>query len=202
MKTVQIAPHEMNKRLVRFNTLTPRSQILKDRTGIPSEVNEFFSADRNYTLMAPAVDDKANSSITSTAAIAGGDAGNAISVSLAFCEPGGGPQLHAHLNTVEAFFCLKSRFAISWGDEGEHSVILEPYDFLPVPKGVMRTFTNIGDAEGALLVIIQGNKGEFRDVTHPSIVADMVRERWGEEMLATIKAGGRLFVEDAAQAAE
>jgi len=200
MKTVQITPAEMETRTVRFGKLTPRSQILKDRTGVPPEVSEFFSADRNYTLMAPKMG--ANSTISSTAAIEGGDAGDAISVSLAFCNPGSGPQLHAHMNTVEAFFCLKGRFSISWGDRGENETVLEPYDFLPVPKGVMRTFTNIGDEEGALLVIIQGNKGEFRDVINPPIVADMVRERWGEEMLERVKVGGRIFMDDTAQAAE
>lgn len=200
MKTVQITPAEMEQRLVRFKSLTPRSQVLQTRSGVPAEVNEFFSADRNYTLMAPKMGE--NSTITSTAAIEGGDAGDAISVSLAFCAPGSGPQLHAHMNTVEAFFCLKSRFAISWGDEGENEVVLEPYDFLPVPKGVMRTFINVGDEEGALLVIIQGNNGEFRDVTHPPRVARMVRERWGDEMLAKIKESGRLFIEDRVEGAE
>lgn len=200
MKIVDISPADMEKRLVRFKALTPRARMLQQRTGVPAEVNEFFSADRNYTLMAPAMD--ANSTITSTAAIFGGDDGNAISVSLAFCNPGGGPQLHAHSNTVEAFFCLKSRFSITWGERGEHAVILEPYDFLPVPKGVMRTFTNIGEEEGALLVIIQGNKGEFRDVTHPPQLADYVAERWGEDVLAKVKEAGRLFQDKPAEAAE
>ena len=195
MKTVQISPAEMGQRLVRFKDLKPRSQILKDRTGVPPEVSEFFSADRNYTLMAPAMD--ATSTITSTAAIAGGDCGDAISVSLAFCRPGSGPQLHAHMNTVEAFFCLKGRFSITWGDRGENEVVLEPYDFLPVPKGVMRTFTNVADEEGALLVVIQGNRGEFRDVINPPQVADTVRERWGDEMLAKLKESGRIFMDAA-----
>lgn len=200
MKTVQITPEDMNKRLVRFSKLTPRSKLLQAAEGIPTEVNEFFQASANYTLMAPKEGEQ--SEITSTAALDGGDAGNAISVSLAFCRPGDGPQLHAHANTVEAFFCLGSRFRITWGDEGENEVILEPYDFLPVPKGVMRTFTNVGDEYGGLLVIIQGNKGEFRDVTHPAIVAQAVRERWGDEMLATLKAKGRIFLDDTAEAAE
>ena len=200
MKTVDITPEAMNERLVRFRSLTPRAKLLQAREGVPAEVNEFFSADRNYTLMAPAMG--GNSTITRTAAIEGGDAGDAISVSLAVCDPGGGPQLHAHLNTVEAFFCLQSRFSITWGDAGEHEATLEPWDFLPVPKGVMRTFRNIGDEEGALLVIIQGNKDEFRDVIHPPLVARMVRERWGEAMLQKVKEGGRRFIEDEAAAAE
>jgi mannose-6-phosphate isomerase-like protein (cupin superfamily) len=200
VKTVQITPAEMQARHVHFKSLKPRSQLLQSSEGVPAEVNEFFAADRNYTLLAPKMGE--NSPITSTAALAGGDHGDAISVSLAFCGPGSGPQLHAHMNTVEMFFCLKSRFKLVWGDEGENEIVLEPYDFLPVPKGVMRTFTNIGDEEGALLVIIQGNKGEFRDVINPPIVADMVRERWGEEMLATLKKHGRLFIEDVGEAAE
>lgn len=191
MKTVNITPAAMEQRLVRFKSLKPRSQMLQDRTSVPAEVNEFFAADRNYTLMAPAMDE--NSMITSTAAIAGGDAGNAISVSLAFCEPGSGPQLHAHMNTVEAFFCLKGRFSVTWGDDGEHAVELDPYDFLPVPKGVLRTFTNIGDEEAALLVIIQGDKKEFNDVQFSPLLADTVRERWGADVLGKLQDSGRLF---------
>ena len=38
-------------------------------------------------------------------------------VTIAECEPGNGPGLHRHLNTVENFMCLSGRFEIAWGDQ-------------------------------------------------------------------------------------
>jgi mannose-6-phosphate isomerase-like protein (cupin superfamily) len=127
------------------------------------------------------------------AALTGGDAGDAISVSVAVCSPGNGPALHAHLNTVEAFFCLSSRFAIEWGPRGEQVIVLEPWDFIHVPKGVVRTFRNVGESEGALLVIIQGRRDEFDDVVNAPYVGEQIADRFGPEMLEQIEASGRRF---------
>ena len=115
--------------------------------------------------------------------------------------PGSRAALHAHLNTVEAFFCLSSRFAITWGDRGEHSIVLDPWDFIHVPKGVVRTFTNVGTSDGALLVIIQGNRNEFNDVADPPYVAEQIAERFGSETAAKYVATGRYFGDPAAKVA-
>ena len=109
------------------------------------------------------------------------------------CRPGNGPSLHSHDNTVEAFFCLSSRFAIEWGERGEESIVLEPWDFIHVPKGVVRTFRNVGDVEGALLVIIQGPMNKFNDVVNPPYVAEQIKEQFGPEMLDSLAANGRYF---------
>ena len=191
MRSVDVSQEEMEARHVRFQTLTPRSQTFASTTGIPAEVNEWFAADRNYTLLAPALSH--GSPITKHSALRGGDWGDAISVSIAICKPGSGPQLHMHANTVECFFCLKGRFDLKWGDDGEHSVVLEPWDFLPVPKQIMRTFVNVSDEEGALLVIIQGKKSEFGDTMHSPEAAQYVSDRWGPEMLTRLQGIGRRF---------
>jgi uncharacterized RmlC-like cupin family protein len=158
---------------------------------VPDEVVEFMTPDANYTYLAPAMDGQ--SVIQRYAALTGGDAGDAISVSLAVCSPGRGPTLHAHLNTVEAFFCLSSRFAIQWGLRGENEIVLEPWDFIHVPKGVVRTFTNVGDGEGALLVIIQGKRNEFNDVVNAPYVAEQLAERFGPDAVKQLEATGRSF---------
>lgn len=192
MKTIQITPDEMNRYIVRFSNQTPRALIAQDKTGVPIEVARSLAADRNYTYMAPVLPN--NSVITANAAMRGGDAGDAISVSLAICDPGLGPQLHAHAKTIESFFCISGRFGVTWGDQGEHSTVLEPLDFISVPKGVVRTFKNVSDEKDAkLLIIIQGQREDFGDVYFVPQVARMIEERFGAEMLARVKATGRRF---------
>jgi mannose-6-phosphate isomerase-like protein (cupin superfamily) len=182
-----ISREEMLSRMVRFRDMAPRP---KPGAGIvPAEIVDFMTATENYTYMAPAMEGQ--SVIQRHAALEGGDAGDAISVSLAFCKPGDGPCLHAHMNTVEAFFCLSGRFAITWGERGEQSVELEPWDFIHVPKGVARTFTNIGETDGALLVIIQGDRDTFNDVVNSPYVAEQIAERFGPDALAELEASGR-----------
>ena len=187
--SVVITPEEMSARVVRFKDMPPRPKPAADV--LPAEVVDFLTADANYSYLAPRMDGQ--SIIQRYAALNGGDAGDAISISVAVCSPGRGPALHAHLNTVEAFFCLSGRFAIEWGDRGEHAIELEPWDFVHVPKGVVRTFKNIGDVDGALLVVIQGNRGEFDDVVDSPFVPEQVAERFGPEAAELVRARARRF---------
>ena len=84
-------------------------------------------------------------------------------LSIAECEPGNGPGLHRHLNTVENFFCLSGRFEIAWGDHGENMLVLEPLDMMSVPRGENRSFRNIGNETGRLLVMIVPETNEQMD---------------------------------------
>jgi mannose-6-phosphate isomerase-like protein (cupin superfamily) len=189
LATVTVSAEEMAARMVRFKDMPPRP---KPGAGVlPDEIVDFMTADANYSYLAPAMEGR--SIIQRYAALAGGDAGDAISVSLAVCSPGNGPALHAHVNTVEAFFCLSSRFAIEWGPQGADSVVLEPWDFIHVPKGLVRTFRNVGEVEGALLVIIQGRRGEFDDVVNAPYVAEQLSERFGPATVAELESSGRRF---------
>lgn len=191
MQTTQIDAEQMDAHIVRFADLKPRSRAAQVASGIPTEVSEFMAADRNYTYMAPRLE--VDSPITRFAAMRGGDAGDAISLSMAICAPGKGPQLHAHMNTVESFFCLAGRFQVRWGDRGEHETHLGPNDFIAVPRGVVRTFRNVTDEEGRLLVIIQGDKTGFDDVYHTPAVGRTIVERFGAEMKTRLEATGRRF---------
>ena len=187
--SVTVTREEMERRVARFKEMPPRP---KPGAGeVSDEVLEFMTADENYSYLAPAM--AGQSIIQRYAALNGGDAGDAISVSVAVCSPGRGPALHAHLNTVEAFFCLSGRFAIEWGPRGEESIVLEPWDFVHVPKGVVRTFRNVADEQGALLVIIQGTRDEFDDVVNAPYVAEQISERFGPEVVAQLETMGRRF---------
>jgi uncharacterized RmlC-like cupin family protein len=183
---IDVSPEEMASRVVHFKDMAPRP---KPGAGqLPDEIVEFMTADANYTYLAPDVE---GSVIQRYAALKGGDVGDAISVSLAVCSPGNGPVLHAHMNTVEAFFCLSSRFAIEWGPQGEHSIVLDPWDFIHVPQGVARTFRNVGDEEGALLVIIQGDREAFGDVVNAPFVTQQLTDRFGADTLRSLQQSGR-----------
>src|SRR3546814_17276831 len=81
-------------------------------------------------------------------------------VAIVRCSPGQGPYLHAHYNTYENFICLTGRFRIRWGDAGEHETFLEPWDMIAVPKGVVRTFENAGDADPLILPFTRGHRSE------------------------------------------
>lgn len=191
LSTRTLTNEQMEAHIVRFGAMKPRSREAQAALGIPAEVSEFMAADRNYTYVAPNVD--AHSPITRFAALRGGDHGDAITISLAVCAPGKGPQLHAHMKTVESFFCLKGQFEVRWGDRGEHQTRMDPYDFIAVPAGVVRTFRNIGDEEAHLLVVIQGNRNDFNDVHHTVEVGQTVERTFGAKARDLLVASGRRF---------
>ena len=106
---------------------------------------------------------------------------------------GGGDRRCTPTPTPSRPSSASSRFEISWGDRGENAIVLEPWDFVHVPKGVVRTFKNVGDVEGALFVIIQGNRDEFNDVVSPPVVVEQLKERSGADVVARLGSGGTRF---------
>ncbi len=156
MKTIDVSPAEMKRRTARFGELKPYKQTQNDAKGIPPAAIEMVSANRVYPVMSP----EGWSGRNSMAAVTGAPG---LTVSLAECPPGDNPGLHVHETTVENFFCVRGRFEITWGDDGEHGTILEPLDFISVPPGVCRNFTNVSDEVGYLLVVIQAPDGEKYD---------------------------------------
>jgi uncharacterized RmlC-like cupin family protein len=178
MKTIEIAPAAMAEHIVRFRDLKPK-QGLYAKFGIPSAAYEMLTAKTLYTLLAPG--DAAGSH---QYAAARGPAG--LSISIAECPPGDGPMLHAHMKTHEIFFCLKGRFEVSWGDAGEHAIVLEPFDMIDVPLGVTRAFRNVSDETGLLHVTILG--GDQNDVGYTRAVGEQVAERFGADVRDAIEA--------------
>ena len=67
--------------------------------------------------------------------------------------PGNGAALHSH-GSEETFVALTGRWEVYWGDDGEKSVVLEPFDGMVVPDGVLRGFRNVSDTEAVLLTIL------------------------------------------------
>jgi len=57
-------------------------------------------------------------------------------------EPHKGNALHTH-PSVEIFIALDGRWEIAWGERGEQSVVLEPYDLVACPCNVRHSYKNV-----------------------------------------------------------
>jgi uncharacterized RmlC-like cupin family protein len=88
-------------------------------------------------------------------------------------EPGKGAALHSH-KTLEVFMALSGSWAVFWGDQGEQEIVLEQWDTISVPVGVMRGFRNAGK-EYALLMSVLGGTDPGR-VTWASQVLEAARK--------------------------
>jgi len=75
-------------------------------------------------------------------------------------EPGHHPVLHYH-EYAEVFICLRGQYTIHWGNEGEHKVVLGPYDVFSVPPKLMRSVENTGKERGLVMVL-------YGDVADPN----------------------------------
>jgi mannose-6-phosphate isomerase-like protein (cupin superfamily) len=102
--------------------------------------------------------------------------------------------LHAHDRTIETFMTLKGEFEVSWGDTGEHTTALKPFDMISIPARVMRKFRNTGSEEAVLLVLIQGeNKDVAQDVQYAPETGRIIAEEFGDDVRAKIEGMGWRF---------
>jgi len=131
----------MEKRVARFKDLKPSRQAFVDSL-IPGHERDIFNViGRGVTedpSLSPAIPDARDFNMT-----------------LVHAHPEKGAALHAH-PTVEVFMPLSGRWAVYWGDRGENEIILERWDTISVPPGVMRGFRNAGAEDGYLLAILGG----------------------------------------------
>jgi mannose-6-phosphate isomerase-like protein (cupin superfamily) len=137
----QVGKDEMNARIARFKGLKPSKQAFVD-TRIPGHERDIF----NVIGMGVTEDSDLAPAIA---------AAEGFNVTYVGAEPGNGAALHSH-PTVEVFIAMSGRWAVFWGDDGEHEVELEPWDVISVPVGVMRGFRNIGDGYANLMALLGG----------------------------------------------
>jgi mannose-6-phosphate isomerase-like protein (cupin superfamily) len=188
--TKSLSPAEMEGRIARFSKLQTYQRQNFDAHGIPPGAVEKITARRVYPVMAPA-----DYQGRSAGAPVKGPRG--LIVSIAECEPGNGPGLHRHLDTVENFLCLCGRFEIAWGDHGEHKVVLEPLDMISVPRGENRSFRNIAKETGRLLVMIVPESAAQADpISYAPSLADEIEKEYGKAALEGLQKIGFKF-EDA-----
>jgi uncharacterized RmlC-like cupin family protein len=187
MKTITVTPEEMSRRTARFAALESYQAQQEKATGIPSPAFEKIAAHRIYPVLVPA-DYAGRSSMAPLKGPPG------LVLTIAECPPGDGAGLHAHEQSIENFFCISGRFEIGWGDQGEHSVVLGPLDMCSVPPGVCRSFRNVSDETGRMLVMIQILGAEQADrVHHTPGVGDEIAHKFGKETVDALKHIGFLF---------
>ena len=189
MANKTLTPEQMETRVARFNKLQTYQRQNFDAHNIPPGAVEKVTARKVYPVMAPA-----DYQGRSAGAPVKGPRG--LIVSIAECEPGNGPGLHRHLNTVENFFCLSSRFEITWGDNGENRLVLEKNDMISVPRGENRAFRNVGNELGRLLVMIVPETAEQVDpISYAPSLAKEIESEYGKQAVEGLQKIGFKFEE-------
>ena len=192
MSTKSLTPAQMEARVARFNKLATYQRQNFETRNIPPGAVEKVTARRVYPVMAPA-----DYQGRSAGAPVKGPRG--LIVSIAECEPGNGPGLHRHLNTVENFFCLSGRFEIAWGDQGEHTLVLEPLDMISVPRGENRSFRNVSDEPGRLLVmIVPETEQQIDPISYSANLAKEIANEYGDAALDGLQKIGFVFEDEPA----
>jgi mannose-6-phosphate isomerase-like protein (cupin superfamily) len=192
MDAKTLTPQAMETRVARFKKLQTYQQQNFAAHGIPPGAVEKITARRVYPVMAPA-----DYQGRSAGAPVKGPRG--LIVSIAECEPGNGPGLHRHLNTVENFMCLSGRFEIAWGERGEHTLVLEPLDMISVPRGENRSFRNASSEPGRLLVMIVPETAEQADpISYALSLAKEIENEYGRTALDGLQKIGFKFEDEPA----
>ncbi len=161
MKSRSMSRAEMLTRVARFEALGSSARAFVD-TLIPGHEREIYNVighgvTEDSTLK-PAITDVESFNMT-----------------LVKASPGKGAALHSH-PTVEVFMPLSGRWAVYWGDDGSEEVMLDRWDVISVPPGVMRGFRNAGTEDGYLLAILGGT--------------DAGRVTWAQQVLERAKNTG------------
>jgi len=179
----------MKSRIARFGDVVPTKNRHAADKGIPAEVLEMITAKTTRNIMSPGA---LPGTLSPSPPVIGGDAG-VFRLGIVTCPPGNGPGLHVHYKTHETFLALTGRWEIQWGDQGEESVVLEPFDLIAVPPRVTRRFVNAGDEDAHLLVIIQGKPEDFDDVDRVPETAAAIARKFGPDMVRTLESLGWKF---------
>ena len=138
-KSMPISRAEMEGRIWRFGELTPSPRAFLDCT-LPGHVRTLYSA------LGKGADDE---QLEGTAV----EQAENYYIDFVKAPPQNGAALHSH-GSEETFIVLTGRWEFFWGDGGEESLVLEPFDGLVVPAGVLRGFRNVSDAEAMLMTVL------------------------------------------------
>ncbi len=138
---VQVSAEQMQERVARFKGLRPSKQAFVD-TRIPEHVRDI------YNVIGKGVTEDPDLKPAITAV-------EGFNITYIGAESGKGAALHSH-STVEVFIPLSGRWSVFWGEEGENEVILDTFDCVSVPVGILRGFRNVGEGHAYLMAVLGG----------------------------------------------
>jgi quercetin dioxygenase-like cupin family protein len=185
MKTISISAQEMEQRVSRYADL--KALPLAESLDMSQEAKDVIYA--RTLLSVIGLGEDADTPVSKGAPIQGA---GGMTMTMAVCPPGNGPSLHSHQQTYETFTVIKGRFEITWNDDGENRIELEPLDTVSVPPGVCRAFRNISDEEGILQVLITGGVHDMGDIDFPQAIAERLEE-FGSGVLQQFEDRGFTF---------
>jgi quercetin dioxygenase-like cupin family protein len=183
MKTVEASPDEMATRTARFAKLGLWD--IQHNPKLPEAARDLVYARKLLAITSPR---EAEGPLANSAPIRDVD----FTLHIAECPPGQGPGLHAHHATTETFLCLEGRFRIYWGDQGENETILERWDTVSVPPGVVRGFQNVSDETAHLLILITGGVSDMNDIAMTPEYKEKLAA-FGPDVIAELEQTGLRF---------
>jgi quercetin dioxygenase-like cupin family protein len=92
-----------------------------------------------------------------------------FTVSYIRVPPGGGANLHSH-KTPEIFIPMNGKLVVYFNNDGTDQIVLDPWDTISVPTGVMRGFRNDNDAELVVLAMVGGDTGGGSVTWHDNVL--------------------------------
>jgi uncharacterized RmlC-like cupin family protein len=153
---------EMEQRVARFKTLTPHPVTFLDQA-LPQHKRDVFN------LIGRGVSEEQGAAAEITDV-------RDFNVQMSRAKPGQGAGLHSH-TTIETFMPLNGSWAITFGDQGEHEIVLEQFDLISVPPGIMRGFRNVGTEEAYLFTVL-GGTDPGRVTWSPDLVRQAAAKGW------------------------
>lgn len=167
MRTIEFSAAEMAKRIARFKDLVPLPTQTDAR--VPLAAKDIVYA---RTILSVIGLEHETTPVNANAPIKGA---GGMTMAVAICPPGQGPDLHSHGKTYETFTVLRGRFEVRWNDDGGQKVVLEEFDTISVPPGVCRGFRNIGDSDGIIQAVITGGVHDMTDIDFARPIGERLR---------------------------
>lgn len=160
-----VTVREMTKRVSRYKKLKPQPWIFVD-FALPNGERDILS------VIGDGVKDRKSLAVDPAIKHVG-----SFHQAIVRAKPGHGASLHAH-KTEEVFMALEGKWAVFWGDKGERRIVLEQYDTISVPPGVMRGFVNVDTKPGKLHATL-GGKDPGKLTWSPSVLREVKERGYG-----------------------
>jgi quercetin dioxygenase-like cupin family protein len=187
MKTRQVQASDVEALVGRFSAQkTVRERAKEQGVPLPDFVYSLLISKDLFTIIG---DEKASASWLKPLL----KGPKEFSMVISRVDPGEGPSLHTHKETMEIFLVLDGKFLIQVGDKGEHSVTLDRFDTMVVPPGIMRRYQNASDGPAHLLAIVTGGTDNMAEIDYVPDAGRIIESDGGPAVRKTLENIGITF---------